>query len=72
MAVKALFAFGELHERGCGFISLGDSWCDTTSDVGRFMLAIMGGPVEFEGELIRKRCQAFICARIARWYQSLP
>jgi hypothetical protein len=21
---------GELQERGCGFVSLGDSWCDTT------------------------------------------
>ncbi|MFY9838241.1 MAG: recombinase family protein [Xanthobacteraceae bacterium] len=51
---------GELHDRGCGFVSLGDSWCDTTSDVGRFMLAIMGGLAEFERELIRKRCQAGI------------
>ena len=50
----------ELHDRSCGFVSLGDSWCDTTSDVGRFMLAIMGGLAEFERELIRKRCQAGI------------
>jgi DNA invertase Pin-like site-specific DNA recombinase len=47
---------GELQERGCGFISLGDSWCDTTSDVGKLLLAIMGGIAEFERELIRKRC----------------
>jgi DNA invertase Pin-like site-specific DNA recombinase len=39
---------GELQERGCGFVSLGDSWCDTTSDVGRLVLAIMGGIAEFE------------------------
>jgi DNA invertase Pin-like site-specific DNA recombinase len=51
---------GELQERGCGFVSLGDSWCDTTSDVGRLVLAIMGGIAEFERELIRKRCQAGI------------
>ena len=51
---------GELKDRGCGFISLGDSWCDTTSDVGRLVLAIMGGIAEFERELIRKRCQAGI------------
>jgi DNA invertase Pin-like site-specific DNA recombinase len=51
---------GELKERGCGFVSLGDSWCDTTSDVGRLVLAIMGGIAEFERELIRKRCQAGI------------
>jgi DNA invertase Pin-like site-specific DNA recombinase len=50
----------ELKERGCGFISLGDSWCDTTSDVGRLVLAIMGGIAEFERKLIRKRCQAGI------------
>jgi DNA invertase Pin-like site-specific DNA recombinase len=48
---------GELNERGCGFTSLGDSWCDTTSASGRLMLAIMGGIAEFERELIRKRCQ---------------
>ena len=51
---------GELKERDCGFVSLGDSWCDTTSDTGRLMLAIMGGIAEFERELIRKRCQAGI------------
>ena len=50
----------ELKERGCGFVSLADSWCDTTSDVGRLVLAIMGGIAEFERELIRKRCQAGI------------
>ena len=41
----------ELKERGCGFVSLGDSSCDTTSDVGRLVLAIMGGIAEFEREL---------------------
>jgi len=51
---------GELKERGCGFVALGDSWCDTTSDVGRLVLAIMGGIAEFERELIRKRCQGGI------------
>src|SRR6187200_1513586 len=29
----------ELQEMGCGFISLGESWCDTTSNVGRLMMA---------------------------------
>jgi len=51
---------GELRDSGCGFVSLGDGWCDTTSDVGRLVLAIMGGIAEFERELIRKRCQAGI------------
>ena len=47
----------ELQDRGCGFVSLGDSWCDTTSDVGRLVLAIMGGISELERSLIRKRCE---------------
>jgi DNA invertase Pin-like site-specific DNA recombinase len=50
----------ELRERECGFVSLGDSWCDTTNDVGRLLLTIMGGIAEFERELIRKRCDAGI------------
>ena len=47
----------ELQERGCGFVSLGESWCDSTSEVGRLMLTIMGGIAEFERGLIRKRCR---------------
>ena len=47
----------ELQERGCGFVSLGESWCDSTSEVGRLMLTIMGGIAEFERGLIRKRCE---------------
>jgi DNA invertase Pin-like site-specific DNA recombinase len=47
---------GELQERSCGFVSLGESWCDTTGDVRRLMLTIMGGIAEFERGLIRKRC----------------
>ena len=39
------------------FISLGESWCDTTTEVGRLMLTIMGGIAEFERGLIRKRCE---------------
>ena len=47
----------ELAERGWGFVSLGEAWCDTTTDVGRLMLTIMGGIAEFERGLIRKRCE---------------
>jgi DNA invertase Pin-like site-specific DNA recombinase len=46
----------ELQARSCGFVSLGEAWCDTTTDVGRLMLTIMGGIAEFERGLIRKRC----------------
>jgi DNA invertase Pin-like site-specific DNA recombinase len=42
----------ELQEIGCGFISLGESWCDTTTDVGRLVMTIMGGIAEFERNLI--------------------
>jgi DNA invertase Pin-like site-specific DNA recombinase len=47
----------ELQEHGCGFVSLGESWCDTTTDVGRLVMTIMGGIAEFERSLIRKRCE---------------
>ena len=44
----------ELKERSCGFISLGDAWCDTTNEMGRFMLTVMSGIAELERDLIRK------------------
>jgi hypothetical protein len=47
----------DLQEQGCGFVSLGESWCDTTTDVGRLVMTIMGGIAEFERSLIRKRCE---------------
>jgi DNA invertase Pin-like site-specific DNA recombinase len=47
----------QLKDISCGFVSLGESWCDTTTDVGRLMLTIMGGIAEFERGLIRKRCE---------------
>jgi DNA invertase Pin-like site-specific DNA recombinase len=46
-----------LQEKGCGFVSLGENWCDTTTDVGRLVMTIMGGIAEFERNLIRKRCE---------------
>jgi hypothetical protein len=33
----------ELEGLSCAFVSLGESWCDTTTDAGRLMLTIMGG-----------------------------
>jgi DNA invertase Pin-like site-specific DNA recombinase len=47
----------ELQEAGCGFVSLGEDWCNTTTDVGRLLLTMMGGVAEFERSLIRKRCE---------------
>jgi DNA invertase Pin-like site-specific DNA recombinase len=51
---------GDLKDRGCGFVSLGDGWCDTTNGVGRLVISIMAGIAEFERGLIRERCQAGI------------
>jgi len=45
----------ELDGLSCGFVSLKDSWCDTTSPAGRLMLTIFGGIAEFERDLIRSR-----------------
>jgi DNA invertase Pin-like site-specific DNA recombinase len=50
----------DLKGRDCGFVSLGDSWCDTTNEMGRFMLTVMSGIAELERDLIRKRCAAGI------------
>jgi DNA invertase Pin-like site-specific DNA recombinase len=47
----------DLGERGCGFVSLGEAWCDTTNKFGRLMMTIMSGIAEFERELIRERCE---------------
>ena len=50
----------ELDGLSVGFQSLGEAWCDTTTDVGRLMLTIMGGIAEFERSLIRSRTDAGI------------
>jgi DNA invertase Pin-like site-specific DNA recombinase len=50
----------ELQELSCGFVSLGETWCDTTTAAGRLMLTIMGGIAEFERGLIQARCEAGI------------
>jgi DNA invertase Pin-like site-specific DNA recombinase len=47
----------DLGERECGFVSLGEAWCDTTNKFGRLMMTIMSGIAEFERELIRERCE---------------
>jgi DNA invertase Pin-like site-specific DNA recombinase len=57
---------GDLKDQNCGFISLGDSWCDTTNEMGRFMLTVMSGIAELERHLIRKRCEAGIAAAKAK------
>jgi DNA invertase Pin-like site-specific DNA recombinase len=50
----------DLEEGSCGFVSLGESWCDTTSDVGKLVITIMSGIAEFERKLILSRTEAGI------------
>jgi DNA invertase Pin-like site-specific DNA recombinase len=47
----------DLAEMDCGFTSLGESWCETSTDIGKLLMTIMGGVAEFERGLIRKRCE---------------
>jgi DNA invertase Pin-like site-specific DNA recombinase len=47
----------ELDGLACGFVSLREGWCDTTTSAGRLMMTIMGGIAQFERELIRGRCE---------------
>jgi DNA invertase Pin-like site-specific DNA recombinase len=42
-------------DRGAGFRSLKDAWCDTTTPHGRLLTVLLGGIAEFERELIRAR-----------------
>jgi DNA invertase Pin-like site-specific DNA recombinase len=56
----------EIAGRDCGFVSLGDSWCDTTNEMGRFMLTVMSGMAELERDLIKKRCAAGIARAKAK------
>ena len=48
------------EEGACGFVSLGENWCDTTSDVGKLVITIMSGIAEFERKLILSRTEAGI------------
>jgi DNA invertase Pin-like site-specific DNA recombinase len=42
-------------KKGATFKSLIDAWADTTTPHGRVLLTVLGGPAEFERELIRAR-----------------
>jgi DNA invertase Pin-like site-specific DNA recombinase len=46
----------DLQQKGW-FVSLGEAWCDTESDVGQLMVTAMTGIAQFERQLIRKRCE---------------
>jgi DNA invertase Pin-like site-specific DNA recombinase len=42
-------------DREAGFCSRGDTWADTTTSLGRLMLTVLGGLMEFERDLIHIR-----------------
>lgn len=50
----------DLKEASCGFVSLGETWCDTTTDIGQLVITIMSGIAEFERKLIMTRTEAGI------------
>jgi DNA invertase Pin-like site-specific DNA recombinase len=50
----------DLKEGACGFVSLGEAWCDTTSDIGELVVTIMAGIAQFERKLILSRTEAGI------------
>ncbi|WP_084810343.1 recombinase family protein, partial [Bradyrhizobium sp. NAS80.1] len=50
----------DLQEAGCGFTSLAESWCDSTSPAGKLLVTILGGISEFERSLILARTEAGI------------
>ena len=50
----------DLQEAGCGFTSLAEPWCDTTSPAGKLLVTILGGISEFERSLILARTEAGI------------
>jgi DNA invertase Pin-like site-specific DNA recombinase len=50
----------QLKEGCCGFVSLGETWCDTTSEIGQLVITIMGGIAQFERSLILSRTEAGI------------
>jgi DNA invertase Pin-like site-specific DNA recombinase len=50
----------DLKEGSCGFVSLGESWCDTTSDIGELVVTIMAGIAQFERKLIFSRTEVGI------------
>ena len=48
-----LNSLAAIAERGARFRSLGDTWADTTTALGRLILTVLGGLAEFEAHLIR-------------------
>src|SRR6266446_243298 len=52
---KAGVPLAAITAKKAGFQSLSDTWADTTTSHGRFMLTVFGGLAEVESDLIRAR-----------------
>jgi DNA invertase Pin-like site-specific DNA recombinase len=52
---ELLNLLAEFDQKGVGFKSLGDPWCETTAAHGWLMLTVLGGLAEFERSLIIAR-----------------
>jgi DNA invertase Pin-like site-specific DNA recombinase len=50
----------EVEQNACGFVSLAEAWCDTSSPTGKLLLTVLGGISEFERSLILARTEAGI------------
>jgi DNA invertase Pin-like site-specific DNA recombinase len=50
----------DLEQAGCGFVSLAEAWCDTTTPSGKLLITVLGGIAEFERSLIMARTEAGI------------
>jgi DNA invertase Pin-like site-specific DNA recombinase len=50
----------DLEQAACGFASLAEAWCDTTSPAGKLLVTIMAGMAEFERSLIIARTESGI------------
>lgn len=46
----------EISDKGCFVKSLNESWLDTSSPSGKFMLTVFAGMAQFERELLLQRC----------------
>lgn len=45
----------DIGTKGCGFKSMAEPWCDTTTAAGRLMLVVFSGVAQFDRERIRER-----------------